>query len=120
MREHAAMEAVAAGEHPRRLRRRNALEAAAKQRLERDVAVRLDHERVERLHAELAVAGPRLALAQALERADVDEHGRGALELNGVGGRVLEDQTLVEPREQQVELEQGGVAQHPERPLVGI
>ena len=43
MREHAAMEAVAAGEHPRRLRRRNALEAAAKQRLERDVAVRLDH-----------------------------------------------------------------------------
>ena len=81
---------------------------------------RLEQQRIEVEHAELAVADPRLALAQPLERADVDEHRPRALELHVVGRGVLEDQVVLERRQQQVELQQRGVPQHRERPLVRV
>jgi hypothetical protein len=48
------------------------LRATPEPRLERDVLVRLEEERVEEEHAELAVALPRLARCERLERPDVD------------------------------------------------
>jgi hypothetical protein len=88
--------------------------------LEGDVLHRLQQQRVEVEHAELAQAHPGLALAQALERADVHEDRLRALELDVVGRRVLQDQVVLQRGEQQVELEQRGVLEHRERPLVGI
>ena len=77
-------------------------------------------QRVEDEHAELPVAGPGLALAEPLEGADVDEHRLGAAPLDVVGRRVLEHEPLVERAEEEVELEQRRVLEHPERPLVRV
>ena len=50
--------------------------SAAQQRLEGDAPVGLQHQRQQEVHVELAVAVPRLARPEPLERADVDEPGR--------------------------------------------
>ena len=120
VREDAAPEAVAEAEEPAHLVRLDSLERAAEPRLEGHALVGLEHQRVEHERAELPVAGPRLALAQALEGADVDEDRLSTPPLHVVRGGVLEDQVLVERAEQELELEQRGVLEHPERPLVRI
>src|SRR6185437_16095406 len=76
------------------LARLDPLEASAQERLRRDAAVSLQHQWIEEERAELAVAGPRLALAQPLERADVDEHRLGAAPLDVVRRAVLEHEAL--------------------------
>jgi hypothetical protein len=103
-----------------RLARLDPLEAPAQPGLRRDPAVGLQHERIEEERAELAVARPRLALAQPLERADVDEDRLAATPLNVVGRPVLEHEPLGQRLVEQVQLEQGRVAQHLERPLVRV
>ena len=80
----------------------------------------LQQQRVEVEHAELAVADPRLALADALERPHVDEHRPRPLELHVVGRGVLQHEVVLERREQQVELDQRRVLQHREGPLVRV
>ena len=120
VREDALAEAVAERHQVAHLRRRDAVDRAAQPRLERNALRRLQEQRIQVEHAELAIADPRLALAQALERADVDEHRPGALELDVVGRRVLEDEIVVERVQQQVELQERGVLQHREGPLVRI
>ena len=97
MDEHAAAEPLAR-EDRARVVRRDAVERAAQRRVERQVLVGLQHQRIEVEHAELAVARPRLGRPQPLERADVDEHGRGAAELHVVGRRVLERQVRASAR----------------------
>jgi hypothetical protein len=89
-------------------------------RVEGHALHRLEHQRVQVEHAELAVADPGLALAQALERADVDEHRAGAAELHVVRRRVLQDHVLLQRRQQQVELAQRRVLEHREGPLVRV
>ena len=114
-----AAEAIAEREQVAHLLGRDPVELAAEQRRVRDPAVGLQHQREEELHAELAVAEPRLALGQPLERADVDEGRPGAAPLHVVGRAVLEDQPLVEGRAHQLQGQQGGVLEHRERPLEG-
>jgi hypothetical protein len=118
--EHAAPEAVAQRHQRAHLRRRDPIDRAAQPGLEGHVLERLEQQRIEVEHAELAVADPGLALPQALERADVHEHRPGALELHVVGRGVLQHEVVAERFEQQVELQQRGVLEHRERPLVGI
>ena len=118
--EDAATEAVAEAHERAHLGRLDALQGAPEPGLEGDVLVRLEQERIEREHAELAIAGPGLALAQALERADVHEDRLRPAPLHVVGRGVLEDEALVERREEQVELEESSVPQHSERPLVRV
>ena len=65
-------------------------------RLERKVQHLLDEERVQEQLAELAVARPRLAAPQPLERADVDEHRLRSDELDVVGRGVLGDHAFGE------------------------
>ncbi len=120
VREHALAEAVPERHQGAHLARRDAVDRAAQPGLEGDALRRLQQQRIEVEHAELAVADPGLALADALERADVDEDRPGALELHVVRRRVLEDEVVVERVEQQVELQQRGVLQHREGPLVRI
>ena len=73
VRQDTATEAVAEAHERAHLRRLDPLQRAAEPRLERHALVGLEHERIEDERAELAIAGPRLAFAQPLERADVDE-----------------------------------------------
>ena len=61
-----------------------------------------------------------IELAQALERADVDEHGPRALELHVVGTGVLQGQAVVKCCEHEIELQEGGVLEHRERPFVRV
>ncbi len=75
VREHAALQPVAR-EHAPGLARRDPVERAAQPGVVRRAAVGLQHQRIQEEHAELAVAGPRLARPKRLERADVDEHRR--------------------------------------------
>ena len=119
--EHALAEAVAGGrEHRARVARRDPVQRAAQQRVVRQVLVGLQHQRIEEEHAELPVARPRLVRAQALERADVDEHRRRAPPLHVVGGGVLERQVRPQRAPVEVELQQRGVLEHRERPLVRV
>ena len=118
--EQAAPEAVAEREQRRHLGRPDPVDRAAHPGVERHVLHRLEQQRIQVEHAELAVADPRLALAQALERADVHEHRARAAELDVVGRGVLQDHVALERREQQVELHERGVLQHRERPLVRV
>jgi hypothetical protein len=118
--EHALAEAVAEGQQGAHLRGRDAVDRPAQPGVERHALHRLQQQRIQVEHAELAVADPGLALAVALERADVDEHRPRALELHVVGRGVLEHEVVLERGEQQVELDQRGVFQHRECPLVGI
>ena len=120
VREDAAPEEIAKREDVPRVDRRHAGEAPAQPRAEVDALVRLKQQRVQVEHAELPVAGPRLALSQPLERADVDEHGLRSAPLDVVRRRVLQHQILVERAAKQLELEERGVAEHRERPLVRI
>ena len=83
-------------------------------------AIGLQVERVEEQLAELAVAGPRLTGHESLERADVDEHRPAAVELHVVGGGVLGEDALGQRLAAELELEQRGVLQHREGPLVGV
>ena len=120
VREGAAPEAVARREEAPALVRRDPVEAPAQPGLERHVLPGLQQERVEEEHAELSVARPRLAPAQLLERADVDEDRLGAPELHVVRGGVLEDHSRLDRAAHERELEQRRVAEHRERPLVGV
>src|SRR5207248_3159833 len=120
VRERTAAEAVPGREEVPALLWRDPVDSAAQPWLEGHVLPGLEEERVEAEHAELPVARPRLALAQPLERADVDEDRPGAAELDVVGRRVLEDQAGADRATHELELEEGSVAQHPERPLVRV
>ena len=118
--EHALLQAAAAPQQVGGGGRGDPVDAAAQQRLERDVADGLDQERVEEQLAELAVARPRLAGPEPFERPDVDEHRLGAGELDVVRRGVLGDQPLGEGAAGERQLQPGGVAEHLERPLVWI
>src|SRR5436190_9728993 len=120
VRERAAAKQIARGQEPARLVRRDPLQAAPEPRLERHLFPGLQQQRVEEEHAELAVAGPGLALAELLEGADIDEQRLRPAELDVVGRRVLEDQALLDCPPEQLELQQRGVPQHREGPLVRI
>jgi hypothetical protein len=120
VRQHAAAQPVAHRHDRPGLRRRDAVDRAAQPWLKGDPLVGLQHERIQEQHAELPVRDPRLAFAQALERADVDEDRRCALPLDVVGRAVLEHQRRGQAALEHVELQQRRVAQHPERPLVGV
>ena len=120
VRERPAPQPVAEREDVAELLRSDPVDRAAQPRLERHALPRLEQERVEEEHAELPVAGPGLALSKLLEAADVDEHRLRALELDVVWARVLQNQPLLDRASQQLELQQRGVAQHREGPLVGI
>ncbi len=120
VRHHATAEEVTERHEPPRLDRRDPFEAAAEPRPEVHSLVRLQQQRIEIEHAELAVAGPRLTRPQPLERADVDEDRSRAAPLDVVRGRILEHQVLVERAAKQLELQQRRIAQHRERPLVRI
>ena len=88
--------------------------------MEGNVADCLDVERVEEQLAELAIPGPGLARLETLERTDVDEHRLAAHELHVVGAGVLGDQLLGKGLTGERQLQPGRVAQHLERPLVGV
>ena len=120
VREDAAAQAVARRHDRPCLRGRDAVDGAAQPGLKGEPLVGLQHERIEKEHAELPVGDPRLAFAQALEGPDVDEHRRRPAPLDVVGRAVLEHQRGGETALEHVELQQRGVAQHPERPLVGV
>src|SRR5207248_1682230 len=120
VRQRAAAEAVPRREQVPALLWRDPVDSSAEPWLEGHVLPGLEEERVEEEHAELPVARPRLALAQPLERADVDEDRPGAAELDVVGRRVLEDQAGADRATHELELEEGSVAQHPEGPLVRV
>ena len=115
-----APEAVAEGEHPAHLRRGDAVDRPAQPGVEGHLPHRLQQQRIEVEHAELAVAHPGLALAKPLVGADVHEHRPRPLELHVVRGGVLEDQVVLERGQQQVELHERGVLEHREGPLVGV
>ena len=117
---HAAAHAIAAREQPAHLAGLDPVDRAAQERPEVDAAKRLQEERVEEEGAELAVAGPGLALAQALEGADVDEDRPCPAPLDVVGRCVLQGQSLVERAAEKVELEERRVPEHRERPLVRV
>jgi hypothetical protein len=85
-----------------------------------NVLVGLQQQRIEEQHAELAISGPGLALAQLLERADVYEQRLRATKLDVVGRRVFEAEPGVECCQLDVELQQRRVAEHSERPLIGV
>ena len=119
VRHHALAEALA-GEHGARVVRRDPIERAAQRGVVRQVLVGLQHQRIEEQHAELPVAGPRLVGPEALERADVDEHRPRAAPLDVVGRCVLERKVRPQRAPVELELEQRGVLEHRERPLVGI
>ena len=118
--QHAGAQAVASGEQGPALRRGDAVEAAPQPGMERNVPVGLEQERVEERLAELAVAGPRGARLVGGERADVDERRPRPDPLHVEGGGVLERQALVERRQREIELQQGGVPEHAERPFVRV
>ena len=119
--QHALAEAVAGGgQHGARVGGRDAVQRAAQQRVVGQVLVGLQHERIEEEHAELPVARPRLVRAQALERADVDEHRRGAPPLDVVRGGVLQRQVGAQRAAVEVQLQQRRVLEHRERPLVRV
>ncbi|MCB0828671.1 MAG: hypothetical protein KDB62_07690 [Solirubrobacterales bacterium] len=103
-----------------RVDRGDPVDRAAQPGVERQVAMGLEHQRVEVQHAELAVTDPRPALRQGLERADVDEDRARASELHVVRRGVLQRQALFDRRDAEVELEQGRVAKHREGPLVRV
>ena len=118
--EQAAPEAVPEREQRRHLGRPDPVDRPAHPGMERHVLRRLEQQRIQVEHAELAVAHPGLALAQPLVRADVHEHRARAAELDVVGRGVLQDHALLERREEQVQLDERGVLEHRERPLVGV
>ena len=106
MREHAAAQVVARAQQIQAHLGVHAVDVAAHPRLKRHVAVRLHEKRVEEHLAELPVAHPRLALGALVERRHVDEHRRRAFPLEVVGGRVLQADAFIQPREHEVELQQ--------------
>ena len=113
-------ELVAKAQEPHELGRREALDPAPIRRVVRHAEPRREQQRAQELVAELAVAVPVGARDVALDRQHVDEDRLGAAELDVVGGGVGEAEAVLQQREVQVELQQGGRAQRRERPLVGI
>ena len=120
MLEHARLHLVGAGEQLGQVLGLDPLDGPAQPGLEADVLVGLEQQRVQHRLAELPVAGPRLAGADPLEGADVDEDRPGARERQVVGVAVLHGQLGVEGGQQQVQVDQGGVLQHREGPLVRV
>jgi hypothetical protein len=120
VRKNPASEAVAEAEQAPHLRRLDSLERASEPRLEGDSLVRLEEERVEDQRAELPVAGPGLSLAEPVEGPNVHEGRPGSPPLDVVRRPVLEDEALVERPEEELELQERRLLQHPERPLVRV
>jgi hypothetical protein len=120
MRERAPPKKVTGREQPAALLRRDPVDASAQPRLKRHALPRLQEQGVEEEHAELAIADPRLAFPERLERADVDEDGLRPEELDVVRRRVLEHEPCIERPPDELELEQGRVPEHAERPFVGV
>jgi hypothetical protein len=118
--QHSAPQQVAHRHRGARFGRGDAVDRAAQPGMERDPAVGLEHQGIEEERAELAVADPRLALAQALEGADVDVDRGSAAPLHVVGRAVLEHQAGVERALDELEVQKRRVAQHPEGPLVRV
>ena len=118
--QHPAPQGVAPSEERPEVAGSDPVRAPTKPCLEGDAAVRLQHQRVEELHAELPVSEPRLSSARTFEGSDVDEDRPHALPLHVVGGRVLDRQPFVERRTHEPKLQQRGVLKHREGPLVRI
>ena len=88
--------------------------------LERDAEMGFEHQRVQERLAELSVPDPRTVDPQQLERADVDEHRPATRELHVERVAVLHGDVFTECGEKDLQVEQCGVAQHLERPLVRV
>ena len=113
-------ELVAQAQERHELGRREALDPPAIRRVVRHAEPRREQQRAQELVAELAVAVPVGAGDVAFDRQHVDEDRLGAAELDVVGGGVGEAEAVLQQREVQVQLQQGGRPQRRERPLVGI
>ena len=96
------------------------LQVPAEPGLEGDADPGPKHQREQELTGELSIADPGLALAIGLERADIDEHRPPIDELDVVRRGVLDRESRRKRSLEQVELEQGGIPQHREGPLVGV
>ena len=120
VREDSGAEQIPGGEYVPALSRRDSVETPPEPVLERQVSIRLQHQRVQVEAAELPVSGPGSARRQRFKGGNVDEDRPAPVPLNVVGGGVLEDHPFGQRLGDQPELQQGGVLQHPERPLVGI
>ena len=120
VREDAGPQPVAQRQAAAALLGRDPFQAAAQPRMERHVAIGLEEQRIEEGLAELPVPGPRIAGRIGGERSDVDERGTRADPLHVERRGVLQGHLLVEGGEGQVELQQRSVAQHAERPFVGV
>src|SRR5919109_1762223 len=94
--EDAPPKAVARRQQAPHLLRRDAVDRPPQPRLERNALQRLQEQRVEVEHAELAVAHPRLALPHAFEGAHADEYRSNPLELEVVRSRSPHDPLVVE------------------------
>ncbi len=104
--EYALAEHAGGAQHPAHVGGVDALEVAPENLLERNVEVRLDHERVQHGLAELPVADPRPTVPDRLERADVDEHRRRTAELDVERVAVLGRETLFESSRKDLEMQQ--------------
>ena len=120
MGQHPGAQVVAGGEQRAALTGRDPVEAAAQPGMERHVPAGLEQERVEVRLAELPIAGPRGAGLVGGERSDVNEGRARPDPLDVERGRVLEGHPLVERGQGEVELQQGGIQEHAERPFVGV
>ena len=120
MRQHARSPQVPDAEDGSDLLGRDAVEAAAQPGVEVDVLVGLKQQRVQAELAELPIAFPGRPRDQPGDRRDVDERRPAADELDVVRRAVLQDEPVDECGQEHVELEQGGVLQHAERPLIRV
>ena len=111
---------VRAGRSARREVQRDAVEVRSKKAAEADVAAGHQRERRQEVLAELAIGDPRSARLCRGDRERVDED-RTALGEQDVGrARVAEREAGGSRFGLDVERQEGRVAEHPERPLVGI
>ena len=98
----------------------NAFQIATQPGLKGHVFVGLQKERIEKQLTELAVADPRFAGPQPLERGNIDKDRPAAGPLDVEGRRVFECHVGTQRGVLEFEGQQRGVLQHAERPLVGI
>ena len=98
----------------------NSVDAAAQPGTKLHALVGLQHQRIEEQLAELPVSDPGLALRQDFEGGNVDEDRLGAVPLHVVRGGVFQDHSLVQRLAHQLQVQQRGILQHPERPFVGV
>ena len=120
MAEHTGTKAVAKPENSRRSLHPNTIDTGAHQRLKVHTLIGLQHQWKQKHFTELAVACPGRSRRQCLERRNVDEHSFSGHELDVVGCRVLERHTFQYGRLDQVQLQQGRIAQHAKGPFIWI